>query len=153
MCPELPLPGTFLFPAPQRNRHMISTLRESLALDRFIAPWVAMIAAFLIAIVETILTIPKNVRTHLHERGVSWREAERRHSVLHLAPSCPMMKKIDESLYQLPSPEAQFMSMHPCQPDACSLPISGWRRSRSPATASSQSLRLAREASRKTVCT
>jgi hypothetical protein len=113
MCPELLLPGTLFFNTFPRNRHMTSTLCQSLALDRFIAPWVAMIAAFLIAIVETILTIAKNVRTHLHEPGFSWREAGRRHSALHLAPSCPTMRKIDESLYQLPSPEAQFMSLHP----------------------------------------
>lgn len=42
---------------------MTSMLCQSATLDRFIAPWAARIVEFWIAVVETILTIAKTVRT------------------------------------------------------------------------------------------
>jgi hypothetical protein len=53
---------------------MTSTLCQSAMFDRFIALWVAKIVEFLIAIVETILTIAMNVRTSLHEPGAICRQ-------------------------------------------------------------------------------
>jgi hypothetical protein len=74
---------------------MTSTLFQSAALGRFIAPWATKIVEFLIAIVETILTIAKNARLPWHELGTGCRETERRLSVLRLAPFCPMMAKLE----------------------------------------------------------
>ena len=74
---------------------MNSTLYRSATLDRFIAPWVAKIVEFLVAIVETILAIAKTCPMPLYQPGASYRQAKRPLSVLSLAPSHAMMAKIE----------------------------------------------------------
>lgn len=53
---------------------MTSTLFKSAALDHFIAQWATKIVEFLIAIVETILTIEINARPIWHELAAGCRE-------------------------------------------------------------------------------
>jgi hypothetical protein len=103
MCPELPLPGTLLFNAsPKRNRHMTSTLCQSIALDRLIALWAAQIAGFLIAIVETILTIAR-ISVPLAKAGrCAWRR---------------LMAKIETMGHMPKLPSAE------CQPCPCTLSV------------------------------
>ena len=61
---------------------MSSTLYQSAAPDRFIAPWATRIIEFLIAIIEIMLTIAKNARLPWHELRTGCRKTERWLSVL-----------------------------------------------------------------------
>jgi hypothetical protein len=58
-----------------RNRHMTSTLCQSAALGRIIAPWLVNIAGLFGIIVKTILSMVKKVSNILHEPGACYRKA------------------------------------------------------------------------------
>jgi len=73
---------------------MTSTPCRSATLDGIIAPWAAKIAAFLGAIVETILTIAENIRNTVQELGAGGRKAGRRLPALRPGLSRPMMSKL-----------------------------------------------------------
>jgi hypothetical protein len=73
---------------------MTSTSCRSAALDCIIAPWAAKIAAFLAAIVETILAIAANNRNILQGLGFCCRKAGRRCPALRPGLSRPMMSKL-----------------------------------------------------------
>jgi|GEM_PF-4718894 len=72
---------------------MTSTPCRSAAVDCIIAPWAAKVAAFLGAIVETILTIAGYIGTTLQELGACRRKARRRLPALRPGLSRPMMSK------------------------------------------------------------
>jgi len=67
MCPEQSLPGALLIVirSPTWNRQMTSTLYQSAAIDRIIAPWAGKIAELFATIVETILMIAQKFLQHL----------------------------------------------------------------------------------------
>jgi hypothetical protein len=78
---------------PGKNRHMTSTLCQSPALDRIIAPWAAKLSVLFAIILETIVAIAGNVRNTLRELGTSCRKAGRRLPALCSGLSRPMTPK------------------------------------------------------------
>ena len=90
---------------------MTSTLCQSIALDRLIALWAAQIAGFLIAIVETILTIAR----------ISVPPCKS--PALRLAPSDGEDRDHGPHA-QAAVPRVPTLVHAHCQPGVCSLPIS-----------------------------
>ncbi|WP_119275187.1 hypothetical protein [Taklimakanibacter deserti] len=74
---------------------MTSTLCQSPALGRIIAPWAAKIVALFAVIVATIVANAENVGNTLRELGTCCRKAGRRLPALCPGPSRPMTPKLE----------------------------------------------------------